>query len=79
MWLVGPVVFDVWVAEVLHLVQHGLHQRGPKLSRVVSSPLPLVVKDVLTLTEVVVEPRDAVQEHTATLHVPSSACIINIQ
>ena len=77
-WFVRPVVLDVRVTKVLHLIQHGLHQGGAKLSRVVSSPLTLVIKDVLTLTQVVVEPGDTVQEHTTTLHVPSSASQVSL-
>lgn len=69
----GPVLFDVWVTEIAHFLQHGLHEGGTKLLNVGDHPLPavdIVRECILPSSCVIVEGRKCVQELTASLHVP---------
>ena len=68
---VRPVLLDIWVTEVLHFIQHGLHECRAKLPSVVCPPLTLVIDDVLSGASVVVETRQVVKKHATTLHVPT--------
>ena len=67
---VTPVLLDIRVTKVLHLIQHGLHQCGSKLSSVIGPPLTLVVHNAVSMASIVVESRKSVKKHAPTLHVP---------
>ena len=73
--LQGPVLSDEGVAEVADFAEHGLHESGAQLGRVVHLLLGLLVVglEVLGGARVEVEGGTVVKELTATLHVPEKS------
>ena len=66
----GPVLLDVRVTKILHLLQHCCHESGPQLPCICSHPISMLISEVLSNSRVIVKGRKSFKKSTATIHVP---------